>query len=132
MMLTLNPRALRWGRSLGLSKKTQKAINLLYYALPDLRGMFLRGMFGASNGWDPQAWERFSPVPFIQGDTLGAYEWDTNLLHDHTYTRRGNATHQDGTEQRDVPIQDITDSTSSSGDVESAPVNISVNYVIKY
>jgi len=116
-----------------VASKTQKAINMVYYALPDLRGMFLRGTNGSINGWDPKAAVRFSPVPFISGDTLGAYEWDTNLLHTHKWSF---GTGDFGTPATAMVVGQqtgrVTITNDNSGDAESAPVNISVNYIIKY
>jgi hypothetical protein len=65
-----------------VAKKTMFAINSLYFAVPDWRGLTPRGWSNFS-GVDPDASSRFSSVPSYFGDVMGTYQLDSHIVHRH-------------------------------------------------
>lgn len=112
-----------------VATKTQQAINQKYFAVPDLRGMFVRGWNnGATN--DPDAATRWSLVPGIIGDVLGTFQESANLSHHHI-TPEGFIV--GAAVAGTVGGPDSTGVQSQySGGHESRPLNMYVNYAIKY
>lgn len=77
-----------------VATKTQIAINSKFFAVPDLRGQFLRGWLdGASSPpVDPEAYIRTSFVNVANGSAnIGTYEVDQTLYETPTYTVNSNA-----------------------------------------
>jgi hypothetical protein len=120
-----------------VASKTQSAINMMYFAVPDLRGAFLRGTGGSVNGYDVNAIYRFSNVPGYIGDIPNTFEYDQNLVHTHT----GSITVPVG--PAGTPITGgLAAQTSATvpgnitinydGTGEARPYNASVIYIIKY
>jgi hypothetical protein len=110
---------------------TQWCMNRLYFAVPDFRGMILRGQGGSINGWDPDALTRYSMVPGLTGDLIGTYENDQNIQHLHSYIE--SLTPNAGSVGTvNSSYGDANRNTSLTGGKQANPVNISVNYVIKY
>jgi len=114
-----------------VATKTQSAINSFSFALPDLRGTFLRGWDDGA-GVDPDAATRWSLVPGIIGDVIGTSQLSANIAHKHDIPMRihsgnpGSNPFDDGTTLTgDAPI-------SIEGGPEARPINTYVNYVIKY
>lgn len=113
--------------------KTQLAVNSTYYATPDLRGAFIRG-YGATNQWDLGSASRFAlNSTGVYGNNVGTYEYDTNEIHKHVITVTGQ---QDGEAAGGTGAEGyhqlLNQDTQTSGNYESRPTNIQLNYVIKY
>lgn len=100
---------------------TMESVNHKYYAVPDFRGMFLRG-FDPGVGTDPEAYARYNFYIPSQIGGIGSNQLDDFLSHgDHVA----------------VPYATGFEPTAGSGSgllggIETRPVNSSVNYVIKY
>lgn len=112
------------------------AINSVYFATPDLRGVFLRG-------WD----ERFSTDPdgstrytltglnLLAGNQVGTYQQDILGQHLHGYIKTPFTSQniaESGTNQGINVVSNENALTSYTGGLETRPINASVNYVIKY
>lgn len=121
--------------NLQVAAKTQTAINMYSYALPDIRGLFLRASGGSANRNDPDAAIRYSDVPGLYGDLMGTYQYDVNMYHEH-HTNSGNlAVIGSGLGNDLAPggnNQLGSGSLQGSGYSETRPLNISLNYIIKY
>lgn len=116
-----------------VTKKTMLTINQIYFAVPDLRGLFLRG-------WDKDkkidTGDRF--FNYGQGlikNDIGSLELDEILTHKHSYT----IGFEDPPRSQTVMTEKCYHGTypSSSyvdyqGGNESRPFNRAVNFVIKY
>ena len=116
-----------------VNAKTIIAINQAYFAVPDLRGTFLRG-------WDKEAkldtGDRF--FPYGQGlikNHIGSFELDELLTHNHSYTtgfedpQRGKEAMTEKCYHGTYPNNAYVD---YQGGNESRPLNSAVNFVIKY
>lgn len=113
--------------------KTIAAINSKYFAVPDFRGLFLRGL-DQGRGIDP--WNnppiRGSTNGVIYGDDLGTIEFDDNQSHAHTYTFQGGGGGFDSGANNLPDATQPNTPTSYEGGKESRPINAAVLYVIKY
>ena len=69
---------------------TMQAINGAYFAVPDFRGVFLRGL-DPTGEWDLDAATRFALNYINYGDQLGSYEFDLAGPHTHTINPSGNS-----------------------------------------
>ncbi len=117
------------------------------FNIPDLRGMFLRGVSGGS-GNDPDASSRTASGPGGNtGNNVGSYEGDTFRSHQHNITdpghthtatwssspagsSRGFVTNANaGTGNISTNTTGIT--INNTGGNETRPINIYVNYYIK-
>lgn len=111
---------------------TANVINNLYFAVPDFRGMFLRGWDngkGVNSGYEAG----LNLSYLYGGNNLGTFQLGCNELHDHTVTidafhSPGGITGGGGL--YDFPSTSIT--TDTQGDNETRPINATVNYIIKY
>jgi hypothetical protein len=122
-----------------VASKTVIGINSRYFATPQLSGYFLRGI-NSSLANDPG--ERGSANCIVASSTIGTIEFSANLQHEHTYllsstnivsgTTLQTGTNFDVTNTDTPTITTITNGGSSSGIAESRPLNVAVNYVIKY
>lgn len=101
--------------------------------IPDLRGMFLRGL----NTFDP-----FQPVPQISADKadpdtriVGGYQADELKSHKHTFTylKPQPNSSRGGNESHKVSDSDNNNSgtTDTTGGAETRPKNVAVYYYIK-
>lgn len=131
-----------------VAAKTQIAINSKYYALPDFRGLFLRGTnYGTTN--DPDADSRWSMVPGIIGDMTGTMQTDALKYHGHWQSNLGYLNgSSDGIMNSFVgagkqagpgtpayspganPFVPLIQQTGTSQ--QSYPINSAVNILIKY
>lgn len=113
-----------------MASKTQKAINSLYFAVPDFRGLYLRGWDNGA-AWDLGAASRFSTVETLYGDVLGTMELDEILAHFHDYTRSDlSGARADGGDA--VIAVQLNTQTSIVGGGETRTVNANVNWIVKY
>lgn len=115
-----------------IAQKTMMAINQVYFAVPDLRGAFLRG-------WDQDGkidtGDRF--FNYGQGlitNTIGSFELDELLSHGHSFTtafenRMSGPVITSSCYHAQDPITSYVD---LHGGNESRPFNNAVNFVIKY
>jgi hypothetical protein len=132
--------------------KTRFAINKYQFSVPDLRGMFLRGL-DPSGSIDKNATNRMSSVSGISGANLGTFEFQQLISHLHSITVGGSlglnitGTVQPGNDghisltginptQTAVSPGSITNSLTYSigtnGGTETRPTNSAVNYYIRY
>lgn len=119
-----------------IASKTALAINSVYFAVPNLQGVFLRG-FNNSVGLDQDSADRFiyANNDSVYGDHIGGMELGQIQSHLHTLTGLARDPTQGfagggGTLQTTTPLQ--TDSTNTTGGNETRPINVAVNFVIKY
>jgi len=105
--------------------------NSTTFNLPDMRGVFLRGVSGNS-GKDEDADTR---VPLkdggIGGNNVGSYQQDELKSHTHTYATKVHSMPQSGSATQ-CWSGDATAETSATGGNETRPKNVYVNYIIKY
>lgn len=108
------------------------------FNLPDLRGMFLRGMSGAG-AMDPDRTNRVALVTGgASGNAVGSYQTDEFRLHNHTNGTFNILLRNDGTQR----AANVTDGNAPNvwnynfikavGGAETRPKNAYVNYIIKY
>jgi hypothetical protein len=115
-----------------ITTKTQIAINSLYFAVPDLQGMFLRGIDNPlAPKWDIDLPGRFGYAYTLNPQNVGSFEIDQYTKHVHsialTETGTTNATVSSG-----GGITRTAASTNTSGQTETRPVNAYVNFSIRY
>lgn len=110
-----------------VAQATQLAINSVYLALPDLRGLFLRG-YDPTIQWD---YDQFRAYIYAYGTNpaLGGIELDSFASHSHTIFALADT---GGQVQAGDPIGGLIESTSLTGYNETVPVNSAVNWLIKY
>lgn len=104
---------------------TQIAINSVFFAVPDLRGVFLRGADPTAI-WDLDVAFRYGFLSNLPGINAGSFELNQFLSHIHatfSTATAGGAT-QGGTGG--------TGATQSTGGSEVRPINMFVNWFIKY
>lgn len=101
--------------------KTQTAMNMLYFAVPNLQGQFLRGLGGGMS-------DRYSMVPYVTGDNLGTFQISQNKSHLHSID--GMST--DGQSGGGLSVLSGSASTGYAGIYESRPDNTNVIYSIRY
>jgi hypothetical protein len=123
--------------------KTLTAINKYQYAVPAAQGMFLRN--SDPNGiWDFDNLTRWSNVTGITGPSVGTFEYGQLLSHLHAPQEGNNSDTRSFAIRRfvgdistsfvtpgnlDMVLRFVTDDTGGS---ETRPVNMYVNYYIKY
>jgi hypothetical protein len=113
-----------------VASKTQKAINSYSFAIPDVRGQFLRA---ANSGATVDPGVRWSMVPGVIGNqTLGTYELSDNLSHVHIIRNGTGAQSGTGADvfEPNGPVGDNT--TEYSGITESRPLSMNVTCAIRY
>lgn len=139
-----------------VASKTQLAINAVYFAVPDLRGLFLRGV-DPTGKWDIDYLSRFSVTNTLTGGLAGTLEYDAYGKHLHTGSLTDDTT-QGGwqvptaagggtivgffnaiTNLGTAPSVKVTGKfissslvTANSGFSETRPVNSSVVWAVKY
>lgn len=117
-----------------VATKTLSAINSKYFATPDGRGMFLRGVDdGAGIDTDTSnRWAFYNQLLFSgNGNMTGSFQFDEITQHLHSLGATGAVPlglSLEGTAATDVG----SNKTYSAGGSESRPVNAAVMWVIKY
>jgi hypothetical protein len=114
---------------------------LTTFNLPDMRGMFLRGVLGiqtnvfpgTTNTFDPDALTRTNLFPGGSvGNAVGSIEADQFRSHIHDLPM-GTGSHWDQCcNAQPATLPGINSQSSPAGGCETRPVNIYVNYIIKY
>lgn len=123
-----------------VATKTNLAINSTAFGVPDLRGDFIR-MWDNGAKEEPRALNRLSWANGPSGDNIGSYELDDFLSHNHEMrfnpVNAGSEICQ-GDGGSGVPPYTPknynvgNEFTYYSGSLETRPVNMNVNAVIKY
>lgn len=108
-----------------VATKTQIAINSAYFAVPDLRGYFLRGADITGNV-DSSYNLRYGYNFNTLAEPVGTYEWDDIIAHYHTTvsSATGGGATQGGSTGSAI--------TGAYGFQETRPVNAAVNWYIRY
>lgn len=115
----------------GVATKSRTAINKAFFAVPDLQGTFVRGWDNGA-GRDPNAANRYAYVPNYFGDQIGTSQWDMVRSHYHSVPNT----------LSNIAVTGATNGLSNSGSgnnftgnqglAESRPVNVALNWMIKY
>ncbi len=121
--------------------------NTTSFKLPDCRGMFLRGVDNGS-GNDPDRNSRVaSGTGGLTGDNVGSKQLDgfKNHIHDRGTYKSTDYFHLDNIQGWDdtstpedpakivsIASRNITGNSGSTGGNETRPINVYVNYIIKY
>jgi hypothetical protein len=108
--------------------KTIAAINSYQFAVPDLRGMFLRGADFAGL-WDLDNVTRFGFGIGVGGANYGTYEYQQFLSHTHNLLF---STVAGGIATLTSASASANATTFATGGSETRPVNAYVNWVMKY
>ncbi len=103
------------------------------FFLPDLRGMFLRGV-SMGTGVDPDAEQRNSPQegqpnPGNQKDNVGSIQADELRHHSHKFISHAAFGAQGF--HGDAQLREAVKETEETGGSETRPVNAYVHYIIK-
>jgi hypothetical protein len=118
---------------------TLNAINGTYFAVPDLRGMFLRGTDGGAANIDTDYQQRWAfynqTISADQGNLTASFEFDQITQHNH-HAQLGSTT----APNTDLLYGQFLEQTGeeqfpnvfSSGGSESRPINTYINWVVKY
>ena len=102
------------------------------FRLPDCRGKFLRAV-SASSGMDSDADTRVAlNIGGNSGNAVGSYQEDQFKNHDHSYKiENGRVSHADGG-NKGADNNEGDNTVGITGGSETRPVNVFVNYIIKY
>ncbi|MCP4136766.1 MAG: hypothetical protein GY754_37700 [bacterium] len=110
------------------------------FNLPDLRGMFLRGVSDGS-GVDPDSGLRTNPNGGNSGDAVGSYQDDVFKEHSHDYwdiwysenagTAFVSSYGSAASDYNNGQLQ-IKRTSDATGDPETRPKNAAVSYIVKY
>lgn len=114
-----------------VSMKTTISINRVYYALPNYFDMFLRGKDNG-RGLDPNVGTRFNIFSRSVGDQIGTIEFDDLVAHSHPYATVAFDVESASGGAVDNVTGAVTMVTNESGNEENRPLNIYVNYLVKY
>jgi hypothetical protein len=113
-----------------MATKTVKALNSYQFAVPDLRGVFLRGL-DSTGQWDIDHSDRWNINNINSPNRVGSMELDQYLSHEHSV-----AITADGATAQTFGSGGGADKglglTVANGGAETRPVNMYVNYAIRY
>jgi microcystin-dependent protein len=101
------------------------------FNVPDMRGRFLRGVSGVS-GNDPDASSRTTTTGGNTGNNVGSIQGDQYEAHTHGLSTSSAGGEPLGPGAITYSIYSASTTTGSSGGNETRPINIYVNYIIKY
>lgn len=111
-----------------IAAKTQTAINTVYFAVPDFRGIFFR-IWDSGAGIDLGAASRMgSNLSYLFGDAIGTFEFDQIQQHNHSSINIGVG----GGLQSGGGFDVIGQNTGNAGGAETRPINAYINAIIKY
>lgn len=109
------------------------------FNVPDMRGMFLRGVDGSSNNDPDKLTRTASGIGGNTGNAVGSAQSYTVQSHNHTTNYDGiplikynNGGVADWASGSSILSQGSPFSVSNTGGTETRPKNIYVNYIIKY
>jgi len=109
------------------------------FNLPDLRGMFLRGVNGSqgnTNIWDPDAGLRTNEFAGgNSGNAVGSMQTDQFRGHTHSFTSTGYQGCTPSSNPSDIAYPSNYSPngvTGPAGGNETRPKNVYVNYIVKY
>jgi hypothetical protein len=108
--------------------KTQTAINSAYFAVPDLRGLFLRGTDASTPNWDLDNIYRGGIWNLEQITQPGTLEFMQIEGHEHFLQSTATA----GSTGTGGGGANTSAATGATGGSETRPVNMTVNYFMKY
>lgn len=114
-----------------VATKTLQAINAYQYAVPG-PGMFLRS-YDPTGVWDFDVLQRWSSISGLSGANYGTFEFDQ--LQQHAHPNDIATSYSVTSNRRFSQTNTNTSSTSpaaSTGGSETRPVNMFVNYAIRY
>lgn len=113
---------------------TRTVGNETQFAIPDYRGLFLRG-FDAGSGSDPDAGSRTAPGGDHVANVVGSIQCDSFQTHTHQY----NITQPAGIASQGQAAATTATSTATTApdkparvSSETRPRNVAVNYVVKF
>lgn len=101
------------------------------FGIPDYRGYFLRGTDNGA-GVDPDAASRTDRGDGTTGDAVGTKQADEYKSHTHSYNQSQYAAGKFTAGANPGTDSDSSIATGPAGGNETRPVNINVNYIIKY
>lgn len=102
-----------------------------HFNVPDLRGMFLRGVTGASSN-DPDAAGRTAQNTGGQtGNNVGSQQADGFASHAHSYSIYQPSTQGAFTSSTSSGVFSTNDAVAANGGNETRPINVYVTYIIK-
>lgn len=125
-----------------VASATEAAVNNFMFAVPDFRGLFLRGRRGTGQ-WDLNSAARWSSISGLGGNFLGTFESDNFRQHAHSATTTGtipgiiqNYCSGGGSSTYNTTSAGTTNITASTtigvnGGAETQPLNAYVNWYIK-
>ncbi len=117
--------------STAVAVKTLTAINMKYFATPDYRGLFFR-VNDPTSRVDFDTNKRYSFVPGIYAGAVGTLQNDTNQEHFHQYSYTATDANETLEAGSTSGITSTGQDTTSQGNYESRPNNISINCAIIY
>ncbi len=102
------------------------------FNLPDLRGMFLRGVSGTSTNDPNKTTRTASGTGGNTGNLVGSAQTSAFAAHTHTLGAQDSGTSNNGTSGKGNTANPQTLTTSSTGaSTETRPINVYVTFVIK-
>lgn len=117
-----------------VASKTHAAINMMYFAIPDLRGAYLRmTAAGTPEIADPtEIWNHTLSIP--PSDMIGGYMLDDVRSHSHNsaHSSANPTSAENGGHPCSSPLNSSDPPTTHTGGDETRPYTAIINYVIKY
>lgn len=111
--------------------KTQAAINSQFFAVPDLRGVFLRGN-DPTGMWDIDVASRYSYYGETAGTSVGTFQASQLISHLHNIVGQTSNFTAGITAINELGSSGYNQNTALAGGTETRPTNVSVNWFIKY
>lgn len=122
--------------------KTIKALNSKYYAVPDLRGKFIKIYNNADAFTDLSQFERYASNYIQKSSLIGSGQFSGNRNHYHSSKATLSSAAESGPEGQNFftydfnpivpPIDQSIKKIITSGEIDSRPNNIYLNAFIKY